>query len=91
MQYAELKRQAGKRTYENFIVLHGHLKRYRDDIQLHQVDKVYIDGFLEYMKAVTGQRGKFSDETIRYYKRNLVTVLNFAVNGAVKNIKTWTA
>lgn len=86
LQFAEEKKLAGM-SYKKYTVLHGYLKRYREDIPLCEVDKEYFDGFKRYLETTTGQYGKgINEATRKYYRRDLMTVLNSTVD---KKMKKW--
>ena len=80
-QYVENKKQNGL-SYDKYAALYTHLKQYGGDVRLNQVNKEYIDGFVEYLKTATVKTTKklLSEESIKAYKTNLMTVLNSTIS-----------
>ena len=81
LQYVENKKQNGL-SYDKYAALYTHLKQYGGNVRLNQVNKEYIDGFVEYLKTATVKTTKklLSEESIKAYKTNLMTVLNSTIS-----------
>lgn len=90
LEFSEQRKRLGL-THKKYFVLYGHLKRYRGDVPLCQVNREYIDGFVEYLTTTTDKREKrqLSAGAVDAYRRDLITVLNSTINDSVKKIKTW--
>jgi len=66
-QFTEQKKQAGM-SVDKYKALGNHLKSYNSDVLLHQVNKDFINGFVEYL-----EQKKIKSEN---YIQSLTAVLN---------------
>lgn len=85
-EYKNRSIQQGKTSSESHV--HSALKqlqKYNDKARLCDVDKDFLDGFVEFMKGQKARRTKapFARKTISHYLGIIITALNMAVDDGV--------
>lgn len=87
--YKEQGKQKGKRALEASV--HStvvQLKKYDSKAQLCDVDKEFLDGFVEYLKGAKSKRTKnpFAKKTIKTYLGYVISALNLAIDEGILSV-----